>query len=184
MAKAKKNPKGEKAMKVLQFKLSDEQKAEKGLKAAELQAEIEKLEYEKKAASDAFGSKIKAAKAKMITFLKEIHEGVEDREVEAIEVKNFDQNKVEYWYEGEKKSERDLTDADKQMNLGDQKKKERAWQKANDDQKAEMVETAGDDAETKKDKKRRLEIAKMHREETGALTARSSLNGPVNEARP
>lgn len=181
MAKAKtpKNPKGENKMKVLQFKLTDEQKAEKGLKAAELADKVRLLEIEKKALSDEFGAKIKAAKAQMNTHLKEIFDGVEDREVEAVEVKNFETNKVEYWFEGEKMAERDLTEADKQMQLGEQKKKDRAFQKANDDQKAALVETHQDTKETKDEKKRRLEIAQVHREETGQLTSRSALNGPA-----
>lgn len=113
----KKNPKGKQTMQSVEFQLTDTQKAEKGMEAAKLQKEVNELTVEKKIATDTFAAKIKSRASRVATLLGEIDSGVETRDVECIEVKNFDRNRVEYYLDGEIVKERDLTEDDRQLEL-------------------------------------------------------------------
>ena len=166
--KTKKNPKGKEVTKLLPFKLTDEEKAVRGLEAAEKQSEIAQFEYEKKKASDEIGAKIKSATARRNVLLSQIRTGEESREVKCIEVKNFETNKVEYYFEGEKNSERDMTDHDRQleMNTDPKKTKSKKTAKGSTESSAKQEMTAQD-----------RDIAETHREETSARGSWSMVNG-------
>lgn len=183
MAKAKKPKiKGEKVMRMVEFKLTDAQKAEKAQKAAEMSNELSEIVVEKKLAVDVFNSKIKDRTSRMNTLLGEVHRGVEEREVECIQVKNFETERVEYYHDGVKVQEREMNESDKQLSLAEAKKNAgKKWQKP----KKETPDADGPDyiaperAEdaSKEAAKKRAEIRAVHREETGRNTAYSQLNG-------
>lgn len=131
--KSKKEIQGKTVLKSLEFKLTDEQKANKGLKAAELSEELKVLEIEKKKVTGEYTAKIKTKLSTMSTLLHEIHGGIENRDVECIEHMNFKAGKVEFYFEGEKKAEREMTPADRQLELIplETKKKSKAEMKRN-----------------------------------------------------
>lgn len=173
MAKQKKMPKGNKVKRIVEFKLTDEEKAAKGLRAAELSQEIGKVSIQKKIAADEFSAKLKDRTGRMSTLLAEIHKGTEGRETECIEFKNYEDQKVEYWFDGAKVQERDMTDHDRQLDLKTDTKSKRNWQKAEDTE----IATPSPFKPTAAEKKKSEEIKQVHREETGRNTAYSQLNG-------
>jgi hypothetical protein len=173
-AAKKTNPKGEKIQRMVDFKLTDEEKAKMGLEAANLDHEIQKITYEKKQASDEFSAKLKDRKARMSTLLDGIHRGLESRETTCIQVKNFEEKKVEFWFEGEIVQRRDLTEEDKQLKLAPKKAK-REWQ-GND--APEPTGTADEPKISEADISKSAEIRAIHREETSHKGAYSQLNGP------
>lgn len=117
MAKEKKTPKGEKTLEMIEFKLTDEEKAKMGTEAAKLQGEVDKITIEKKMSTDDFGARIKSKNARLRTLLKSIDVGKEQRETQCIAVKNFDAGKMEFWVDGVKLKERELTFTERQMTM-------------------------------------------------------------------
>jgi hypothetical protein len=120
--KVKKNPKGKTLTRPLPFKLNDEEKAARGLEAAKLNNEIAELTVKKKLVTDEFAGSIKDRTARRNTLLKQIHDGLERRDSECTEVKNFDENKVEYWVDGQMLESREMTPTDRQLDLDEAKK--------------------------------------------------------------
>lgn len=116
-----KNPKGRLVTRLLSFTLTDEEKSARGLEAANLNHKVAEKTIEKKIAVDEFSAMIKDLTARRNTLLNQIKTGTEKRDVECTEVKNFDANKVEYWFDGEKLEERDMTTFDRQLELEEQK---------------------------------------------------------------
>jgi hypothetical protein len=176
MAKAK-MPKGEKVKRMIEFKLTADQKADKGLEAAKLSEEIGKVTYEKKAAADAFAAKLKDRTGRMTTLLREINRGVEKRETECIEFKNFDANRVEYWADGKKLHEREMTEQDRQLDLQAKKTNAKGTTKADPKWQGAAAHMPAPKPSTKADQKS-AEIRTIHREETSQKGAYSQLNGP------
>lgn len=162
--KKTKNPKGEKVKRTLTFKLTDEQKSKKGQEAAEMNSQLGVAMIAKKSDTDMHNAKIKTLSSKRDTLLTEIKTGTEKREVECVEVKNFDRKKVEWHFEGELKGERDLTEEDKQLNLSTNKAALRKFQ-----QPGTVAVADPTDAKSK-------DIRAVHKLETGKNTAKSVLN--------
>lgn len=190
----KKNPKGKLVKHSLKFNLTDEEKAKRGLEAADLNADIAELTIEKKIATDEYSAKIKDRTARRNDLLKQVKDGVENREVECIEVKNFDAGKVEYYFEGEKMHERELTEEDKQLELDEaasKKSKKKLKEKAatakpqsDEEKKAEEAKACVAVPGKKPPRGKRQEIsafdrdiAETHREETSRNGSYSALNG-------
>lgn len=131
MAK-KKTPDGEKCERSLPFRLNDVDKARKGEVCGQLNKTLEAA-YEAKAIEmKKHNAKIKGLEDNISKHLSMINEGIERRPVTCSMVKNFDDNKIEFWFEGEILESRDMTPADRQLVLDakakkDGKKKEK-WQ--------------------------------------------------------
>lgn len=195
--KSKKSPKGKTVKRELPFKLTDTEKAERALEAAHLDAEIADFSVQKKLVSDEWSAKIRSRTSKRTDLLKQINDGIEHRDVECTEVKNFDTNKVEYWLDGSKISERDLTETDRQLDLDEASA--RKGKKKADEAKAAAVANpkTAEQLEQEKAKAcvatpakkpsrgqrqelpsdRDLDIAATHREETSKRGSYSTLNG-------
>lgn len=170
--KKKKMPKGKRVNRIVSFKLTDEQKAKKGYAASELSEELAVLRVEKKTTTDMFSAKIKSAESKMVTLLKEIHTGSEERDTDCVEVLNFDRNTVEYWADGEVVEERKMTQEDCQLELKPVSKKK--FQQIKDGTTGETgkVDPIAEVVNGQKNK----DIADVYRMETGKNTSKSVLN--------
>lgn len=192
--KKKKSPKGKTVKRPLPFNLTDAEKATRGLEAAKLNTDIAQLTIEKKMATEEYSAKIKDRTARRNDLLTQIDDGKENREVECVEVKNFESNKVEYYFEGEKITERDLTEEDKQLELdeasakkGAKKLKEKqlaAKPQTAEQKKAEEAKACAAVPGKKPPRGKRQEItefdmdlARTHREETSRNGSYSALNG-------
>jgi hypothetical protein len=128
MAKAKKptlkktlkNPAGIKMMKRVPIRLSATELAERGQAAANFAASFDQE-------SDRFNQIKKDWKAKLDDLenkrdinLLAIREGKEERQVEVVMVKNYDQQRVEYYYEGNLVDHREMNADDNQQDLEEQ----------------------------------------------------------------
>lgn len=159
----KKTPAGEKVKRQLPFKLSDEEKARKGEEAAKINAKADKAMLLKKSDMDMHNKMIKSLVVKRDVLLKSINEGIEHREVNCVEVKNYDDNKIEYWYEGEVLDSRDMRPEDRQQTLTEPKaKKPNRWQKRHPVSSEEAREQE--------------EIAQVHKLETSKRGAQSMVD--------
>ncbi len=176
MAK-KKTPEGEKCERALPFKLNDEDKARKGEVAAQLNKQLEAAQDAKKKDAAKHNEKIGDLTKKVSAQLKMISEGVERRPVECTMVKNFESNKIEFWYEQEILEERDMTPADRQLDLTEKEKKAakktEKWQKMAPKHKAKGYK---EDDETDPEVVKSAEIASIHRLETSKKGASSSVD--------
>jgi hypothetical protein len=171
MAKDK-TPKGEKRQRTIPFKLNDEQKARKGEEAAKLAAKIDEAVDLKKAEMSKHNVKIKEMTKKLSDFLKAINEGVERKPVTCTEVKNFNDDVVEYWFEGEVRETRKMTPEDRQTEMKIAKKTEEKWQKlAPKNRKRGDPLTTGEEAATEEQ-----EIAQVHKLETSRKGASSAVD--------
>src|SRR5262245_8784817 len=121
MAK-KKTPDGEKCERTLPFKLSDEEKARKAEIAANLNKKLEAANEAKKVEMAKHNGTIKDLTKKISDALRTINEGVERRAVTCVEVKNYDKNRVEWWFEGLALEDREMRPEDRQQSLNEQKK--------------------------------------------------------------
>lgn len=116
MAK-KQAPVGEKIKRALPFKLNDEQKARKGEQAALLSKKLAEVVEKKKEEVAKFTASIKNLQNQIHDRLRCIEEGIERREVECTEVKNFNENQVEYHFEGKVLETRPMTEVDRQTEM-------------------------------------------------------------------
>lgn len=126
-----KTPDGIKMKRKLPFKLGDEEKARKGEIAAQYAKMLEEAEVKKKSAMAIHNEKIKELKLKRDEHLTMINLGVEQREVNCTEVKNFESNQIEWWYGDQVIDSREMKAEDRQQTLeeGSKEKKPRNWQK-------------------------------------------------------
>ena len=162
MAK-KKNPEGKKVKRTVPFKLTDSEKAAKGESAAKFNEQLEAAVEQKKTAMKAHNSKIKGFTEKVSRLLGEINEGVERREVECIEIKNFEENRVEFWFEGIMRDQRPMVPDDRQQEMKIAEPKIRKGMKP-------------DFPVSSEDAKEKAELAEVHRLESRKATKRSSVD--------
>lgn len=169
MAKKKiTTPEGTKIKRALPFKLTAEEKAEKGELAAKMDKQIEAALEVKKAEVKTHTEKISALEKKRRAALTAIGEGVERREVTATEVKNYEKNRVEYWFEDKMLEDRIMTPDDRQQALKPikgGKKSAKGFQR--------FPVSSQDAKEMEED---RVEIAQVHKLETGRNTANSAVD--------
>lgn len=178
--KKARNPKGKKVKRTIAFALTDAEFATKGKEAAEIARNVSDLEVEFEGVKDVWRARIKNAEAKRDTVLDAIRKGTEDREVDVVEVKNFEQETVEYYLAGEKVDERKMEDRDRQeeLKLKEAKKAKRksgAPVVPNDEAAAANQATEAPTLRAVTD--RDMDIAQTHREETSARGSWSTVNG-------
>lgn len=101
----------------LPFKLTDEEILERAREAARLSSEVENIQNELKAIQKDFHARMKAMVPKMRELQLVVGTGEEKREVEAIELKNYSQNTVQYFYDSKLVVEREMNDEDDQLAL-------------------------------------------------------------------
>jgi hypothetical protein len=178
MAAKKKTPEGEKCERTLPFKLNDEDKARHGETAADLNKRLEDAKAAKKAEAAVHNENIKGLGAKLSHFLKMISEGIEQKVVTATEVKNFELNRVEFWFEGEILETREMTTADRQLDLKGTKTK-KGFQKTGkvEEPKEEEFVSPDRQADMTAEKKKKLEVAEIIRSESNKRTKRSAADG-------
>lgn len=169
---SKKNPKGKTIKRMIAFNLTEEQKAKKGEAAAKLNESLEAAVEKKKEAMSDHSEKIKGLTAKIRKFLHELNEGKEQREVECVEVKNFESNTVEYWFEGENVFARKMEPSDRQEEMDLKPKRGPKWQTA---APKKEFPVSSEDAREKE------EIAQVVKMETSRKTKRSSVDGPLSQ---
>ncbi len=168
----KKNPEGEKCERKLPFKLNDEDKARKAELAAQLNKQLEAAEAAKKADMAKHNEKIKKLRADVSTQLKMINEGIERREVTCTEVKNFEANKVEWYFEGEVLESREMKPEDRQLALDDKAKKKDAKKPEKWQRMAPKHRRKTDPNEETQDE----QIAQVHKLETSKKGASSAVD--------
>ena len=178
MAKQKKAKKtknkieGQKCIRLLEFDLTDTQKADKADEAAELSEQVLKLTVEKKTVTKEFTSKIGSKQSSIDTLLAEIRAGKEKREEECIEVKNYNENQVEYYLDNKLVEKREMEPEERQDNLFEEKPK-RNFQKLKMNEDQGYPEIA-DPVDTESQ-----EIQKVHKEATSKKTASSALDSSL-----
>jgi hypothetical protein len=116
MAK-KQDPKGDKIKRALPFKLTDAEKARKAEQAANLNQKLAEAVEKKKEAVSHHTAGIKNLQAQISERLRCIQDGTERREVQCIEVKNYEGNVVEFWFEGKMLESRPMTADDRQTTM-------------------------------------------------------------------
>lgn len=163
MAK-KHNPEGEKVLRKLPFKLDDSDKAKKGMLAAEVSMQIDEAKAKMASANAKIKEAIKTKTAQVNALLREIREGVERREVQCVEIKNFEKSEIEWHFEGKILESRDMVAADRQIAMKIVPEKPRKGRRIRPGE-AGFGEDQSDE---------RAQIAEVHRIETsrkGATTA-------------
>lgn len=171
MAK-KKTPDGERCERSLPFKLNDEDKARKGELAAKLNKQLELAQEAKKAEMQKHNAKITDLVKKVSSQLKMINEGIERKAVTCTAVKNFEANKIEFYYEGEIMEAIEMKPGDRQLVLDEKAKKEakkpNKWQRM---VPKKPLHKDADEEPTRED-----EIASVHKLETSRKGASSSVD--------
>ena len=167
---SKKNPTGKLVKRMISFKLTQLEMAKKGEAAAKVNEALEVAVLKKKEAMSHHNEKIKGLTAKISKFLNQINAGLEERDVECIEVKNFENNEMEYWFEGDMVFARKMEPADRQEEMDLKPKRGAKWQQA---APRKSFPVSSEEAREKE------EIASVHRLETSKKTKRSSVDGPA-----
>lgn len=169
---AKKNPDGEKCERKLPFRLNDEELARKGEMAAGFNTQIAAAVEKKKAEMAKHNAKIGDLTEKRDAQLAMISEGVERREVTCVEFKNYDNNLIEWYFEGVVLESREMKPEDRQMSLAEKKpaKGEKPkWQKLAPKYKPKEEELTDEE-------KKSAEIASVHKLESSRKGASSSVD--------
>lgn len=149
--------------KELNFKLTEEDFAEKGKEAGRLAGELNKLNIEFDAVKKQWKEKLNEKEAELSKVLGTIRRGDEDRMVKCVMRKDFTRHVVQYLFNGDVMHEREMKMDERQMELvKDDKKKSNAESKESMEAQLEAL--------PKDDKKR--EIAAVIREETNKKTAK------------
>lgn len=119
MAKKKKSgtPEGETMQKVLSITLEEAEKAERADLLADLQIEKTSVESEKREVSSKYRLRIKALTESINKLSRAVKNGFEERNVECTMIKNFSENRVEYWYKDQMLESRDMTADDRQAEM-------------------------------------------------------------------
>lgn len=166
-------PEGTKLKRMLPFKLSDEEKARKGEIAAQLNKQHEEAVTQKKVAVAKHNERINDLSKRISVQLMMINEGVERREVQCTEVKNYESNEIQWWFNNEKMDSREMTTEERQMELTPVKKKSETSKEARP-KWAKLAPKYKSKAEREDE-----EIASVHKLETSRRGA-SSMVDPKN----
>ena len=171
----KKTPDGERVERSLPFKLDDELKARRGETAAGLSKKLDEAVEKKKTEMAKHNEGIKKFTTQISALLKCINEGVERRAVSCTAVKNFESNKIEFWYEGIILEEIEMKPGDRQLDLKEKSNKPAAlkqerWQRMAPKYPAKtIVEESEEDA-------KKADIASVHKLETSKKGASSAVD--------
>lgn len=166
---------GVKTKRMLPFKLNDQEKARKAEAAARLNEKLAEAKDKKKNEVAKHTAGIKELETKISNHLVCIAGGIERREVVCLEVKNFDDSRVEYHFEGEVLEHRPMKDADRQIVMNTKaaaKVKEVNQELARRAARRRPTLPYKDDTA----EENALEIARIHKLETSRATASSAVD--------
>ena len=153
------------------FQLSQKEIATISKDCAALDSEVVALEQQLAGVKKELGGIIKEKKRVLRQLLRDIREGVQTKEVECTERKDWNDGTVEYLVDGKVEETRDMTEEEKQMDMPVDKPLVKRARKA---KKAEITAEAGTtDAQT--------EMNEVWKEETGRKTKRNAVD-PVKTA--
>jgi hypothetical protein len=157
-------------MRQLPFKLTDHEKAERGERAATFNFEHGRLVLERKDIMATYNEKLRDLSSKVSGLLNQISEGIENREVECVEVKNYEANQMEYWFEGEVKFHREMSPEERQMELDERPKAKRGrkpkWQRLAPNYVPKIEDKSS-------------EIAEVYKTKTSRKTKHSMVDGAI-----
>lgn len=167
-------------MKKLDFDLTDEEISEKAQSVSEKWIYIGQQKAKLKEIKGQYNERIKKAEDEIDRLTEQIVEGKQEKEVEATQVKNYDDNTVEFWYEGEMKASRSMEEKDRQQDLDEQKtalRNEAKKRKTESQEKKRkgLKVVSSDDAEEG-------EVSEVIKEETSRKTKRSALDGGYSKS--
>lgn len=171
--KSKTNPKGAKVTKEFMFKLTKDESNEKGMAAAALKKEVDRLEIQFDEVKESWKAKINTRTDKYKELLDVIDAKEEKRTVEAILVHNYADATIEYWFEGTIMESRAMTDNERQKEM-DLKAPKKARAIKQTLQKADPVAAAHANGKVS-------DIAEVHKLETSRGTKTSAVDGPTRQ---
>lgn len=160
---------GTKVKRALPFKLTDQEKARKAEAAAELNEQLEAAVKAKKEEVAKHTEKISSLTKRISGHLHAISTGEERREVQCLEVKNFEKDQVEYSFKGEVLETRPMTADDRQLDLKTQKGKKEA-------KEIPKYQRLAPRYTPKKQDDGDEDIAQVHKLETSRKTASSAVD--------
>lgn len=152
-----------KVMRNVDVKLTKEEVHDFGKESAELDRQIDDKELELKEETERRKGEIKTLQSDMRKKLRLIRQGFETRNVECEEIKDFNRNVVEYYYQGEMVHERVMEPSERQLQLIKDK-----HEKA----QSEAKEAANGSHPTSK----QAEVASIIKDETRRTTKHSSVD--------
>lgn len=126
---AKKKPEGIKIQRTVELKISDKEQAKRARELAKLELEKFEAEQAKKADAHKWNHKIKHLQQEISQLSREVDSGREEQTVTCTLVKDYEGNKVDYYYKDEIVDTREMTDEDRQMDIEETPKKKRQQRK-------------------------------------------------------
>lgn len=158
-------------------------------RANQLLKQKDRLELERKDVAKQYRDRISSLVTEAQKLLEEAETEMELKTVKAVERRNFNTNRVEYWFKGKLVKTRDLTIADRQEEMNFQAPKKTKEQKAQENAKAcapgaarkpsrgQRQPTVTVTAQAKAE-----DIANAIREQTSRKTANSAVDGVAGNA--
>lgn len=162
--KKTKTPKGTKVTREVEIDLDEKLKLKLVGELAEKSRSLTKLNTEFDEVKNKWKERIKPVQDRVETILAFIENGKEKKTVETTMVKNFEENRIEYWLDGVVVDHRPMTVTDRQEELPVKTRKGRI-KEAN----VKTVEPTTRDED----------IAQVHRLETSKRTKTSAVDGPT-----
>lgn len=175
-SKSKKNPVGSKVTKEFEFKLTDPEIRDRLRLTKELRLEYDLLFGKFEEMKDAMKTKLAALAARRDDTYRTAENGVERRTVESTLVKDFDAKEARYYFEGVAVEIRALTDNELQMEVDFKKLGAKAKAVRQKIQKPNPVAEAHAKANGHD-----LDVAQVHKLETGRRSKTSSVDGPTRD---
>lgn len=177
--KLKTNPKGTRVSKSFAFDLSDAEVREKVRCAGELRKEFDALHTKFEENKETTKAKLTALAGRRDDAYRVAEAGIENRTVDAILVKNYDEKKIEYWFEGKMIEHRAMTENELQIEANFDKKgvvtKARAI-------KQTLQKNDGKDPIAAAHANGKLaDIAEVHQMETSRKGKTSAVDGPTRQ---
>lgn len=185
-AAPKKNPKGTLMQKTIAFALTPDEIRARAEAAANFANQLAEEDKRFEEVKRDWRAKLTDIAAKRDTNLASIREGKELRNVEVTLVKNYDENRMEYWFEGKMMEEREMKPEERQQGFDEipptkTNKKGLKAQRAESDAKAMMMPGAtGEKAPrdiTEATNDAQQDTADVIKMETSKKTKRSAVDG-------
>lgn len=161
---AKKHIEKKEVRRKFQVELTEKEQIEYGAKAAELESDIQKEEekiVDLKEKQKAHKSLITECSKERRRLLNAVKSGVEMRELEAVEVKDFDAGKIKYMVNGKCLDEREMTGEETQLTMnGLDKSKKRKEEAKKEVEQSEVEKKLRSEAEAFNSKKKGKGVTK------------------------
>lgn len=166
VAPTMKNPKGKKVTREVEIDLDQSIKLKLADELTEKSRALSKLKTEYDEVKQKWKERLYPVETRVNCILNFFENGKEKKVVECVMVKNYDANKVEYWYEGKIVDHRPMTVADRQEDMPLNTRRGRS--------KENSVVMPTPTAQE--------EIADIVKAETSKKTKHSSVDGPTSHA--